>query len=57
MLAAITAAQEINQAGNLHCYSNGKVGKQFLETLLAAAQRGVHIRVMVDDAGSWFLPG
>ncbi len=56
MLAAITAAQKSIKL-ETYIYSNGKVGKQFLETLLAAAQRGVHIRVMVDDAGSWFLPG
>ena len=37
-------------------YSDGEVGRQFLEALLAAARRGVHVRVLVDAVGSWFLP-
>ncbi len=55
MLAAITAAQNSVQL-ETYIFSSGKIGRQFLEALLAAAQRGVHIRVLVDAAGSWFLP-
>jgi cardiolipin synthase A/B len=55
MLAAIAAAQN-SVLVETYIFSNGKVGRQFLEALLAAAQRGVHIRVLVDAAGSWFLP-
>jgi cardiolipin synthase len=32
------------------------LGRQFLEALAAAVQRGVHVRVLVDAVGSWFLP-
>ena len=36
-----------------YIYSDGKLGRQFLETLLAAAQRGVRVHVLVDAA--WFM--
>jgi len=32
------------------------LGRQFLAVLLAAARRGVRVRVLVDAVGSWFLP-
>jgi cardiolipin synthase A/B len=56
MLAAIEAAQKSIQL-ETYVYSDGKLGRQFLEVLLAAARRGVRVRVLVDAAGSWFLPG
>jgi cardiolipin synthase len=56
MLAAIEAAQKSIQL-ETYIYSDGKLGRQFLEALLAAARRGVRVRVLVDAAGSWFLPG
>jgi cardiolipin synthase len=55
MLAAIGAAQKSVQL-ETYTYSDGKLGRQFLEALLAAAQRGVRVRVLMDAAGSWFLP-
>jgi cardiolipin synthase len=33
------------------------LGRQFLEALLVAAQRGVRVQVLVDAMGSWLLPG
>ena len=56
MLADIAAAQKSIQL-ETYIYSDGNIGRQFLEALLAAARRGVHVRVLVDAAGSWFLPG
>ena len=56
MLAAISEAQESVQL-ETYIYRDDKIGRQFLEALLAAAQRGVRVSVLVDAAGSWFLPG
>jgi cardiolipin synthase len=56
MLEAIGAAQKSIQL-ETYIYADGKLGRQFLEVLLAAARRGVRVRVLVDAAGSWFLPG
>jgi cardiolipin synthase A/B len=39
-----------------YIYSEGNSGRQFLAVLVAAAQRGVHVRVLVDAFGSWELP-
>jgi cardiolipin synthase len=55
MLEAIKAARKSIQL-EIYIYSDGQLGRQFLEALLAAAQRGVRVRVLVDAAGSWFLP-
>ena len=55
MLEAIGAARKSIQL-ETYIYSDGRLGRQFLEALMAAAQRGVRVRVMVDAAGSWFLP-
>jgi cardiolipin synthase A/B len=55
MLAAINAAQKLIQL-ETYIYSGGKIGRQFLEALLGANRRGVRVRVLVDAAGSWFLP-
>jgi cardiolipin synthase len=56
MLSAITAAQTSVLLEVYH-YSDGKLGRQFLEVLMAAAERGVKVRVLVDAVGSWLLPG
>ena len=55
MLAAMVAAQQSIRL-ETYIYADGKLGRQFREALLAAAQRGVRVRVLVDAAGSWFLP-
>jgi cardiolipin synthase len=54
MLKAMAAAQKSIRL-EIYIYSDGKVGRQFLETLLAAAQRGVQVQVLVDALGSWLL--
>ena len=56
ILAAMDAAQKSIQL-ETYTFSDGQLGRQFLEALLAAARRGVRVRVLVDAAGSWFLPG
>ena len=54
MLTAIAAAQQSIQL-ETYIFADGKLGRQVLAALLAAAQRGVRVRVLVDAAGSWFL--
>ena len=56
MLAAISEAQQSIQL-ETYIYRDDKIGGKFLEALLAAVKRGVRVRVLVDAAGSWFLPG
>jgi cardiolipin synthase len=56
MLAAIAASQKSIQL-ETYIYSNGKLGRQFLEALTTAAERGVKVQVLVDAIGSWLLPG
>ena len=56
MLSAITEAQT-SVLLEIYHYSDGKLGRQFLEVLMAAAERGVKVRVLVDAVGSWLLPG
>ena len=56
MLAAISAAQKTIQL-ETYTYSDGQLGRQFLEALLTATQRGVRVRVLLDAVGSWLLPG
>jgi len=55
MLDAINAARKSVRL-ETYTYSDGKLGKQFLEALTAAAQRGVRVQVLVDAVGSWLLP-
>jgi cardiolipin synthase len=55
MLAAMDAAQKSIQL-ETYTFSDGQLGRRFLEALLAAVRRGVRVRVLVDAAGSWFLP-
>lgn len=56
MLKAIAAAQKSIQF-EIYTYTTGKLGHQFLASLVAAAQRGVQVQVLVDAVGSWMLPG
>jgi len=55
MLEAMATAQKSIRL-ETYIYSDGKLGRQFLETLLAAARRGVRVQVLVDALGSWLLP-
>jgi len=55
MLGAMAAARKSIQL-ETYIFSDGRLGRRFLEALLAAARRGVRVRVLVDAAGSWFLP-
>jgi cardiolipin synthase len=54
MLKAIAAAQKSIRL-ETYIYSDGKLGRQFLVALLAAAQRGVQVQILVDALGSWLL--
>ena len=54
MLEAMAAAQKSIRL-EIYIYSDGKVGQQFLGALLAAAQRGVQVQILVDALGSWLM--
>jgi cardiolipin synthase len=54
MLEAMAAAQKSIRL-ETYIYSDGKLGRQFLEALLAAARRGVRVQILVDALGSWLL--
>ena len=56
LLKAIASAKKSIQF-ETYIYSDGKLGQQFLEALLAAAERGVRVQVLFDAVGSWLLPG
>lgn len=56
MLQSIAAAKKSIRL-ETYTYADGKLGRQFCEALTAAAQRGVHVRVLVDAIGSWLLSG
>lgn len=56
MLDAIGAAQKSVRL-ETYIYSDDRLGREFLQALHAAAQRGVRVRVLVDAIGSWLLPG
>ncbi len=55
MLDAIRSAR-VSIRLETYIFSDGNSGRQFLAALLAAAQRGVRVRVLVDAFGSWTLP-
>lgn len=55
MLADIQSAR-VSIRLETYIYSDDSLGRQFLATLLAAAQRGVRVQVLVDAFGSWELP-
>jgi cardiolipin synthase len=54
MLKAMAAAQKSIRL-ETYIYSDGKLGRQFLGALLAAARRGVRVQILVDALGSWLL--
>lgn len=55
MLKAIAAARESIRL-ETYIYTDGELGLRFRAALLAAQQRGVRVRVLVDAFGSWLLP-
>src|SRR6202142_2882302 len=55
MLEAIAAARKSIRL-ETYIYSDGRLGRQFLEALLTAARRGVQVQILVDALGSWLLP-
>jgi len=55
MLTAIAAAKKSIRL-ETYIYTDGSVGRRFLEALTAAAARGVQVRVLIDAIGSWPLP-
>ena len=55
MLDAIAAATESVRL-ETYIYTNGEIGRQFLDALVAAQLRGVKVSVLVDAMGSWLLP-
>jgi cardiolipin synthase len=55
MLEAIQAAKESIRL-ETYIYTDGSVGRQFREALVAAAGRGVRVTVLIDAIGSWLLP-
>ena len=55
LLAALAAARTSIRLETYTC-SNGRLGREIRAQLVAAAQRGVRVQVLVDAVGSWFLP-
>ena len=55
MLDAIVVARESVRL-ETYIYSDGRLGRQFVDALLAATKRGVRVSVLVDAFGSWALP-
>ena len=55
LLSAITQARTSVDL-EIYIYANDTVGNQFLEALIAAAQRSVKVRLLVDAFGSFTLP-
>src|SRR5579864_8796710 len=55
MLDAIATAHDSVRL-ETYIYSDGRLGRQFVDALLAAARRGVLVSVLVDAFGSWALP-
>jgi len=55
LLAAIAAARKSIEL-EIYIYANDKIGSQFLEALIAAARRGVRVRLLLDAFGSLTLP-
>ncbi|HEV2329165.1 MAG TPA: phospholipase D-like domain-containing protein [Verrucomicrobiae bacterium] len=55
MLDAIGSARDSIRL-ETYIYSDGRLGRLFVDALLAASKRGVRVTVLVDDFGSWSLP-
>jgi cardiolipin synthase A/B len=56
MLDAIGMAR-VSVRLETYIYTDGVLGRQFREVLVAAQRRGVKVQVLVDAMGSWLLPG
>ena len=54
MLAAIDGAAS-SLALEMYIYSDDGTGREFRDRLVAAARRGVQVRVLIDALGSWTL--
>jgi cardiolipin synthase len=55
MLDAIAGARDSVRL-ETYIYSDGRLGRLFVDALLSAARRGVRVCVLVDAFGSWALP-
>jgi cardiolipin synthase len=55
MLAAIKTAKSLVQL-QTYIFSTGQIGVDFRQALVAAAQRGLKVQVLVDALGSYSLP-
>lgn len=55
MLEAIHSARTSVRL-ETYIYTDGRLGREFRAALLAAAQRGLRVQVLVDAFGSWPLP-
>src|SRR5437879_1939589 len=59
---AFSSAAEALRAGqgtirlDVYTYTDSPIGRRVLEELIAAARRGVRVRVLVDAVGSFELP-
>jgi cardiolipin synthase len=56
MLAAIAAARE-TVALEIYLFAAGKLAEEFRTALMAAKERGVNVRLLIDAIGSLELPG
>ncbi len=56
LLSAIAKAR-VSVELETYIYANDEIGNQILHALIAAAQRGVKVRLLVDAFGSLALPG
>jgi len=55
LLRAMAAAKKSIQF-ETYIYADGRLGREVLVVLIAAARRGVRVQVLVDAIGSWLLP-
>ena len=55
MLECVPAAQKLIRL-ETYIYHTGSIGERFREALIAAAQRGVKVQVLIDGIGSFSLP-
>lgn len=56
MLAALERARDSIRLETYIFQASGGIGLKFLETLVAAAERGVRVQVMIDAVGSILVP-
>jgi cardiolipin synthase len=55
MLAAIAAAKQTVRL-EMYIFADDEIGRQFLDALIRATERGVKVRALVDAFGSFALP-